>query len=205
PPRPLLPPERVPRPPAPAPRPGRGRRRARRAFPPAGVPARPAGGAGGGAGGPRAAPGLSLAGQRARAGERDGARGGPRRGRPPAPGLRSLRPHRLRRRRGAVGADAQRGGRGAQAPDDRARAAGVRLADPRRRAPRPHTAEPPADDAPPAAVTRARREDGPMCRSIKTLHNFEPPATDDEVRASARQFVRKLSGFATPSKANEAA
>jgi len=44
-----------------------------------------------------------------------------------------------------------------------------------------------------------------MCRSIKTLHNFEPPATDDEVRASARQFVRKLSGFATPSKANEAA
>lgn len=44
-----------------------------------------------------------------------------------------------------------------------------------------------------------------MCRSIKTLHNFEPPATDDEIRASALQFVRKLSGFARPSKANEAA
>ena len=42
-----------------------------------------------------------------------------------------------------------------------------------------------------------------MCRSIKTLHNFEPPATHDEVRASALQFVRKLSGFARPSKANE--
>jgi hypothetical protein len=44
-----------------------------------------------------------------------------------------------------------------------------------------------------------------MCRNIKTLHNFEPPATDDEVRASALQFVRKLSGFTKPSKANEAA
>ena len=44
-----------------------------------------------------------------------------------------------------------------------------------------------------------------MCRSIKTLHNFEPPATTDEVRAAALQFVRKLSGFATPSKANTAA
>jgi hypothetical protein len=44
-----------------------------------------------------------------------------------------------------------------------------------------------------------------MCRSIKTLHNFEPPATDAEIRASALQFVRKLSGFARPSKANEAA
>ena len=42
-----------------------------------------------------------------------------------------------------------------------------------------------------------------MCRNIKTLHNFEPPATDDEVRASSLQFVRKLSGFARPSKANE--
>lgn len=41
-----------------------------------------------------------------------------------------------------------------------------------------------------------------MCRNIKTLHNFEPPATDDEIRASALQFVRKLSGFAEPSKAN---
>jgi hypothetical protein len=44
-----------------------------------------------------------------------------------------------------------------------------------------------------------------MCRSIKTLHNFAPPATDDEIRASAVQFVRKLSGFTHPSKANEAA
>jgi hypothetical protein len=44
-----------------------------------------------------------------------------------------------------------------------------------------------------------------MCRNIKTLHNFKPPATDEEIRASALQFVRKLSGFARPSKANEAA
>ncbi|MFC5448829.1 DUF2277 domain-containing protein [Paenibacillus aestuarii] len=44
-----------------------------------------------------------------------------------------------------------------------------------------------------------------MCRNIKTLHNFEPPATNDEVRAAALQFVRKLSGFNAPSKANEAA
>jgi hypothetical protein len=44
-----------------------------------------------------------------------------------------------------------------------------------------------------------------MCRAIKTLHNFTPPATDEEIRASSRQFVRKLSGFTRPSKANEAA
>jgi hypothetical protein len=44
-----------------------------------------------------------------------------------------------------------------------------------------------------------------MCRAIKTLHNFSPPATDDEIRASSLQFVRKLSGFAKPSKANEEA
>ena len=44
-----------------------------------------------------------------------------------------------------------------------------------------------------------------MCRSIKTLANFEPPATDDEIRAAALQFVRKLSGTARPSRANEAA
>jgi hypothetical protein len=44
-----------------------------------------------------------------------------------------------------------------------------------------------------------------MCRSIKTLHNFEPPATEEEIRASALQFVRKLSGFARPAKVNEAA
>ena len=42
-----------------------------------------------------------------------------------------------------------------------------------------------------------------MCRSIKTLHNFQPPATDEEIRASALQFVRKLSGFARPSQANQ--
>lgn len=44
-----------------------------------------------------------------------------------------------------------------------------------------------------------------MCRNIKQLFNFEPPATDDEIRASSLQFVRKLSGFNKPSKANEAA
>ena len=43
-----------------------------------------------------------------------------------------------------------------------------------------------------------------MCRSIKTLHNFAPPATDEEIRASSLQFVRKLSGFTRPSKANQA-
>jgi hypothetical protein len=42
-----------------------------------------------------------------------------------------------------------------------------------------------------------------MCRNIKTLANFEPPATDDEIRASALQFVRKLSGTSKPSRANE--
>ena len=44
-----------------------------------------------------------------------------------------------------------------------------------------------------------------MCRNIKQLHNFEPPATDDEVQAAALQFVRKISGTTKPSKANEAA
>ena len=44
-----------------------------------------------------------------------------------------------------------------------------------------------------------------MCRNIKMLHNFKPPATDEEIRASALQFVRKLSGFSRPSRANEAA
>jgi hypothetical protein len=42
-----------------------------------------------------------------------------------------------------------------------------------------------------------------MCRNIKTLHNFKPPATDEEIRASSLQFVRKLSGFTKPSRANE--
>jgi hypothetical protein len=44
-----------------------------------------------------------------------------------------------------------------------------------------------------------------MCRNIRTLHNFEPPATEDEVRGAALQYVRKISGYAKPSKANEAA
>ena len=44
-----------------------------------------------------------------------------------------------------------------------------------------------------------------MCRNIKTLFNFNPPATDDEIRAASLQFVRKLSGFTKPSKANEEA
>jgi len=44
-----------------------------------------------------------------------------------------------------------------------------------------------------------------MCRNIKTLHNFKPPATDEEIRASSLQFVRKLSGFTRPSRANELA
>jgi hypothetical protein len=44
-----------------------------------------------------------------------------------------------------------------------------------------------------------------MCRNIKTLHNFEPPATEDEIHASALQFVRKISGFTKPAKANEVA
>ena len=44
-----------------------------------------------------------------------------------------------------------------------------------------------------------------MCRNIKPLYNFEPPATEDEIRAASLQFVRKVSGFAKPSQANEAA
>jgi hypothetical protein len=58
-----------------------------------------------------------------------------------------------------------------------------------------------------AAVAGYSRNQGDfaMCRNIKTLFNFEPPATEDEIRASALQFVRKLSGFARPSQANEAA
>jgi hypothetical protein len=44
-----------------------------------------------------------------------------------------------------------------------------------------------------------------MCRAIKTLHNFAPPASEEEIRASSLQFVRKLSGFTRPSKANDAA
>jgi len=44
-----------------------------------------------------------------------------------------------------------------------------------------------------------------MCRNIRTLHNFEPPATEDEIHASALQYVRKISGFTKPSRANEEA
>ena len=44
-----------------------------------------------------------------------------------------------------------------------------------------------------------------MCRNIRTLHNFEPPATEDEVRAAALQYVRKISGYTKPSQANEQA
>jgi hypothetical protein len=51
----------------------------------------------------------------------------------------------------------------------------------------------------------ARPAEANMCRNIKTLFNFEPPASDDEIRAASLQFVRKLSGYNTPSKANEAA
>jgi hypothetical protein len=49
----------------------------------------------------------------------------------------------------------------------------------------------------------AERSNHPMCRNIKTLFNFEPPASEEEVRAAALQFVRKLSGFTKPSRANE--
>jgi hypothetical protein len=54
-------------------------------------------------------------------------------------------------------------------------------------------------------AVRPRVKEKPMCRNIKTLFNFEPPATEDEIQASALQFVRKLSGFNKPSQANEAA
>jgi hypothetical protein len=56
----------------------------------------------------------------------------------------------------------------------------------------------------PRAVRRSWRVE-PMCRNIRTLFNFDPPANDEEIRAAARQFVRKLSGFAHPSRANAAA
>lgn len=53
--------------------------------------------------------------------------------------------------------------------------------------------------------SRPERCESPMCRNIKTLYNFEPPVTDEEIRAASLQFVRKLSGFTRPSQANEAA
>jgi hypothetical protein len=56
-----------------------------------------------------------------------------------------------------------------------------------------------------SAVSQPVERNLSMCRNIKTLFNFEPPATEDEINASALQFVRKLSGFNKPSQANEAA
>jgi hypothetical protein len=53
-------------------------------------------------------------------------------------------------------------------------------------------------------LSRLGDRENSMCRNIRTLFNFEPPATEDEIRASALQFVRKLSGFTHPSKVNEA-
>jgi hypothetical protein len=55
------------------------------------------------------------------------------------------------------------------------------------------------------AYVRGVTQEEPMCRNIRTLFNFEPPASEEEIRASALQFVRKLSGFNAPSQANEAA
>ena len=57
----------------------------------------------------------------------------------------------------------------------------------------------------PCHFIRMTKELATMCRNIKTLFNFDPPATDEEIRAASLQFVRKLSGFNAPSKANEAA
>jgi hypothetical protein len=54
-------------------------------------------------------------------------------------------------------------------------------------------------------MSQGHLEETPMCRNIKTLYNFEPPVTEDEIRAASLQFVRKVSGFNKPSKANEAA
>jgi hypothetical protein len=51
----------------------------------------------------------------------------------------------------------------------------------------------------------AEKSENHMCRSIKTLFNFAPPVTDDEIRSASRQFVRKISGFHSPSKSNEPA
>jgi hypothetical protein len=54
----------------------------------------------------------------------------------------------------------------------------------------------------PKALARRIDYDRSMCRNIRNLHNFEPPATEDEIRASALQYVRKVSGFTKPSQAN---
>jgi hypothetical protein len=53
-----------------------------------------------------------------------------------------------------------------------------------------------------SSILRIYRRGSPMCRNIRTLHNFAPPATEEEIRASALQFVRKLSGFNAPSRGN---
>lgn len=63
----------------------------------------------------------------------------------------------------------------------------------------------PVQRAPRGLTIRAPEYGVTMCRNIKTLFNFEPPATDQEIRAASLQFVRKLSGFNVPSKANQAA
>ena len=68
----------------------------------------------------------------------------------------------------------------------------------------------PCDSPPSTATARAKvapcpNGEPPMCRNIKTLFNFDPPATDEEIRAASLQFVRKLSGFNRPSKVNEVA
>ncbi len=60
------------------------------------------------------------------------------------------------------------------------------------------------NDCAPTAEESAWVYDPAMCRSIRTLYNVEPPVTEEEVRAAALQFVRKISGYRTPSKANEA-
>jgi hypothetical protein len=74
-------------------------------------------------------------------------------------------------------------------------------------APKPEPFPPGKAARPPrASYIAAKREEGSaMCRNIRTLFNFKPPATEDEIQASALQFVRKLSGFNRPSKANEEA
>jgi hypothetical protein len=67
-----------------------------------------------------------------------------------------------------------------------------------------HSSDPNRSAAAPAAAGGDADERLAMCRSIKTLFNFEPPASEDEIRAASLQFVRKLSGFNRPSRANQA-
>jgi len=63
--------------------------------------------------------------------------------------------------------------------------------------------ERPATRSPPAQAQDKEEDPTGMCRNIRTLFNFDPPATNEEVRAASLQFIRKISGFHTPSKANE--